>query len=926
VAPRLTLVPAPSALVGRDLEQDQLAALLDGATKALVVTAEAGIGKTALLEDLRSRALDASWRVVTCGCVEAEQGYPFAALHQLINPLGQHLVDLNEHQRQAIEVALGRASGEPPAVMVLGGAVLDLLAAAAASTPHLLLVDDAHWIDEPSAGVLAFVARRLSDMPVAAAFSMRTGEPSYFQPAGLGELALRPLNHAASAELLDRTHPELPAPTRDDVLSRAAGNALALCELPTSLVQAGIDSGPQLPPLPHRLEQLFAARITALPDVERAELLRLALDGAAAEESTGGYRPGAVDRASSSGLVDVESATGRVRFRHPLVRSAVVQLATPNQVRAVHADLARRYATDPERAAQHLAAGTLDPDDAVAAALETAAHRATRRGGACLAVDWLVRAAELSEKPVDRDRRLGDAAFIAGQAGLLDRAEALLTRSDRLTGDFSTPSSVLTNAYLRLYRDGAVGPAHRSVVDALHHHGADLDDASVNRLVNLLLAISQYAADPALWTQTDTVVDEYAPRLDADTLLYRDTWGDVLARAAGTHERLAEAFSHAGGGEPWDVMRLAVSAFYLDALAEYRPYLQRMVDREGDAGAVTNVMTVLHLTVLDHTAAGRWDEAIADAERGLDLTIKHGYDLFAHQFRAYLGLVLAQRGDTSRARVLRLEVDRWARPRGVGLLTQYVDAIGLAAALTDGEYENAWSSVAGITTPGSFRPYVHQSFRTLFDVVEAAQATGRTDAARAHARAAADADLATVSPRLEMLSIAALALTDTTAETGTADTAGAMFARAVSHPAGAAHPFDLGRVSLAQGMWLRRHRAIAEARTALQRAVDLFDQLGAGPWRERATHELGLTGAPTPDARDRLAALTAQERVIADLAATGLSNKQIGAQLYLSPRTVGAHLYRIFPKLGITSRASLRDALAAAGAPDPGAGSEQALT
>ncbi|WP_393087833.1 response regulator transcription factor [Streptomyces sp. LN704] len=352
-------------------------------------------------------------------------------------------------------------------------------------------------------------------------------------------------------------------------------------------------------------------------------------------------------------------------------------------------------------------------------------------------------------------------------------------------------------------------------------------------------------------------------------------------------------------------MRLGVAAYHLDALGDQRPLVRRVADREADSGAVTNAMTLLQLVMLDQINSGEWDAAERTGKRGLDLTATHGYALFAHQYHGFLGLIAAWRGDTEGATAALNRLDRWARPRGVGHLTQLAEAIGAAAHLTTGDFEGAYAYAGGLTAPGTFTPYSQQALRTLLDLVESAVHTGRTAQARAHAVAARDQGLPAISPRLAFLTAAALAMTEDDTRAREA------FERAVAHPAGAEFPFELARVRLAQGMWLRRARERAAARTCFEQAAEIFDRLGAAPWARRTRAELRAAGAATGrSAHVAATALTAQERQIAELAASGLSNKEIGARLFLSPRTVGAHLYRVFPKLGISSRASLRDALA----------------
>ena len=889
-------------LVGRSREVEHLANVLTADQRTLVVSGDAGVGKTTLLSQLCRDASGLGWRVLRSSCVEAEQPYPYAGLHQLLLALEEHVGGLNEHQRAAVDVAVGRDAGEPAAVLALGTALLDLLAAAGSRTPCLVAIDDAQWLDDASAAVVAFVARRLSGRPAALVCAVRTGEPSTLDTTGVATLHVGPLEAESAARLLDLEHPELPTSRKDGVLARAAGNPLALLELAGWLESAGTTSSEL--PLPRRLEQLYVRRLAELPATEVVDLLLMALDGAIASDGSNEFQPTAVEAACAAGLLQVATSTGRVAFRHPLVRSAVVELASPTQVRAAHARLAERHAHDPLRHAHHLAAATLDPDEDVARVLESAARGATRRGGAGEAVHLLTRAAELSLDGATRNRRLADAAYVAGQAGLLDRAEALLGRSDRVAGDLTAPASVVTAAYVAFYRDGAVVPSHRMLVEALRLRRRDFDPDTLDRAVVALLTISLFSASATLWRVTEQVVEEVAEDLPAETLLYRDTWGDLLRHATGAAERLAHAFA-AVSGEPWDIMRLAISAHFLDVLGEYTPVLLRMVAREGDTGAITNVMTVLRLTVLDLTARGRWDEAEAVVERGVELSTRHGYGLSTYTFRAYQAQMLAERGAIARSREIALEVDRWARPRGLGMLVQHVEGGALIASIAEGRYERAWTYANGLAAPGVFTPYSHESYRRLLDFVEAALATGRVDDARRHALAAVERGVPAVSSRMSMITAATLAMTDPT------DGAGHLFEEATRSPAAQAYPFDAARILLAHGMWLRRRRATADARAVLTQAVDIFRPLGAPQWEHRAQHELDLAGAATARTPAGVTSLTAQERLVAELAATGLTNRQIGDRLYLSARTVGTHLYRIFPKLGIASRASLRDALSA---------------
>jgi DNA-binding CsgD family transcriptional regulator len=905
-------------MVGRDGEQEQLSAFVTAAGgQALVLRGETGVGKSALLDHVAGLAAQEQYEVIRAEGVEAESELPFAGLHQFLYPLLPHLAGLNDGHRAVLDVVFGRSEGKVPSVMSLGIAVLDLLSQAASKKPLLLLLDDGQWLDASSAEVCGFVGRRLAGGSTKMMIAVRSDIGSRFDTAALPELPVEALSDEAAEQLLDIRHPQLDTRTRHIVLEHARGNPLALVELPlyVSCGHTGRTAEELLEfgsiPLSRRLQHVYGTRIERLDSSVREELLRGALDGVGAGSAghrTHGtrYRMRNADEAAGSGLLDIDPVTGDFVFRHPLIRSTIVQMATPNQRLAAHAELALVHRDDIERRARHLAESTIDPDEEVAAALEAAADSATRRGGALAAVGWLTRAAELSENPADRSRRLGDAAFIAGHTALLDQAQTLL-HSDPVPSRTESPFTVITSGYVALLEDGDVRSSHPRVVAAiekLREDGAQEPAEVLTRLVDLLLAISRYAGDSALWNRTKQLMDSLGDRVHPRSAIDRDAWSDVVRHCTGMRERVERAFADSANLEPWAVTRLAVAASDVDTLSQYRRYLQRAVDREVETGAVTSGMTMLHLIMFDQMAVGEWDDAERTGQRALELTTSHGHALFAHQSRAYLGLLAAMRGQLERARELQAGVDAWARPRGVGFLTQIADAIGTAAALSEGDYEAAYLYAIGITPPGSFEHCAHQASRTLLDLVEAAVHTGRLEQARRHAEAALNAGLPDISPRLALITYGALAMT-----AGDEKEAEEMYARAETHPAGAGFPFELARIRLAHGIRLRQTQGPKAARPILIRATESFERLGAATWAERAQAELRVSGVSAPASPSYLAALTWQERRIADLAASGLTNKEIGERMHLSPRTVSSHLYRIFPKLGITSRAALRDAL-----------------
>ncbi|MFF4341165.1 AAA family ATPase [Kitasatospora sp. NPDC001540] len=904
-------------IVGRELEQSVLSSFVSSPEGAvLVLRGETGVGKSALLEHASGQAGSAGYRVVRAVGVEAESQLPFAGLHQLLYPLLPYAERLEAAHRVAFDVVFGQSGEEAPSVMTLGTAVLDLIVVAASSTRLLLVLDDGQWFDPASAEICGFVGRRLASTTVKLLVALRPERTSGFDSAALPELPVRPLPGHAAEQLIDAHHPHLGPVVRQRVIDEAQGNPLALMELPAYLAGRGDSwaagaSDCDVVPLPDRFRQVYGARLAPLTPMLRGELLRGALDGgetgAPGRVRAARYRMRDVGEAVAAGLLDLDPLTGEPVFRHPLVRSAVVWAAGPDERRSAHAALARVHRDDVERRAVHLAAAAAGPDEEAAVALERAAASATRRGGAAAAVTWLSRAAELSGAFEDRSRRLGDAAFVAGHAGLLGQAQRLVD-VDRAPSGAGSPTAVLVAAYTALYEDGDVHSSHRQVaaaVEGLRDSGAARPDGELVRLVNLLLAISQYAGGDA-WERTHPLLDSLGHLLPVKSRIYQDAWSDVVRRGTGVRERIARESSAYPDLDPWDVTRLGVAAYHVDALSQYRSRLPRAAERELRSGAAANGMTMLHLVMLDQTASGRWEAAERTGRRVLDLATAHGHRLFAHQSRAYLALLAALRGDLGRARELQAVVDQWARPRGIGFLTQITDAVGTTAALSEGNYEAAYRCAVGITRPGTFEPGAHQASRTLLDLVEAALHTGRARQAREHALAARTAGLPDISPRLALTTFGALAMT---AEDD--DEAARMFQRAEARP-GADFPFELARIRLAHGARLRRGRRPKAARPLLGQAVEAFERLGAAAWVERALAELRACGVPAQKSGTDPGALTWQEHRIADLAASGLTNKEIGERVKLSPRTVSSHLYRAFPKLGVSSRAALRDALSGA--------------
>ncbi|MET7395971.1 AAA family ATPase [Dactylosporangium sp. NPDC005572] len=921
-------------LPGRAAELELIDALLAGRSgvgPGLLLRGDPGVGKTALLDVAAARAEAAGMRVLRASGVEFETGIGFSALHQLIYPLSDRVDRLAGHHRDVLHRILGLAAGPSPDPLVIATAVCALLREAAAERPLLVLVDDVPWIDRASATVLGFGVRRIGDAPIRLLVAARTDADCLFDQVGLPEREIGPLAEQPAATLLDARYPDLAPPVRRRLLAEAAGIPLALRELPASLtdrLRRGQDPLPAYLPLNRRLKAIFAAELRALPGPTRKLLLLAALEADVRLATIRTAAQGRLDvdgltPAHQADLIRVDLDAGVMSFRYPLIRSAVVQLSSQRERRAAHRALAAASTGDPRRRAWHLAEAATGPDEVVARALEEAALAAWRHGapsnaamraldkatvsdrrsGASAAVAALVRAGELSPHPADRCRRLVEAAFLANMTGQFDQVPRLLADAGQAP---DTPTGLVfaVTAYLLTAVEGDVDAAQGLLARALDSVGdaAGADDWDAYGILFTLLLVGVYGARPEPWELLKSALARFDPQAVTPFRLCYDAFVDPARTADTVREGLAGAFAALpADAAPWQVMPLAYAAVAVDAMSGYRYLVQRMVDQERDGGAITMVVAGLLLLCIDSYHRGQWGEAEELAREGLDLAAAHGYHLLEGQHRVHLAYLAAGRGNVELARTLD-EIMTWAAPRRVGMTQASAGHTRTLMALGQGDYEAAHAHASRVNPPGAPNSGVPGRW-TMLDLVEAAVRTGRTDQARAHVRAAQQAGIDRISTRTALITAGAAALA------ADDDRAGPLFEAALSLPEADRWPFEQARIQLAYGQLLRRTRETTRARVHLRAALGTLDRLGARPWATRAHNELRATGIATATAPDTGTALTAQERQIATLAATGLTNKQIGQQLHLSHRTVGGHLHRIFPKLGITSRAALRDAL-----------------
>lgn len=893
---------AVECLVGRQAEISQLRRVLaEDAAPAVVVSGEPGVGKTALIDYLCAQAATDGWKVVRILGVQAEEAYALGGLNQIALGLKDFRNELDEADRAVLAPVFGADPTTEVSVLPLAAALLNLLEVAGTTQQVLVAVDDVHWLDSVSAEVLGALGRRLNHPHVRIVAGRRTPYETAFSASGWDELPLAPLNAGDSQELLDQAGVALTAAATAAVLATAAGNPLALAELPRNIGQ--IDDTVGTLPLTERLVGVFGGRLHDLDADMRAALLRTALDGSADTASTSRARYVILDAeaAITAGLL-VVNPLGQIVFRHPLVRAAVIQQASPRERRDAHRDLAELYGDVLVRRASHLAAAATGPDQEVADLLGQAAQLSLRLGGLPAAIEWLRQAAELSTQQDRRAAFLAEAAFIATRTGRIDEARELLgnTQADAT----ESALAVLADCYQAVHSDGEVVSTHKQLLNALSRADAIDDDMVVNRLTNLLLYVTGYGDDDQRREQTNAGLRPLQSRVAPAVLLYQTGVDDIASTATAIRSTLAGYVEFLPQlPERW-VLMMSYPAYCVDAMAEFRAPLRKAFAQLCGHGVSMDAIEGGRVVMLDFMATGHWEHAAQVGADCLEMAGQiQGSELLRQTFLADLGMLAASRGDLETARRYAAEVTAWCKPRGLNMVVRTAHRIAVRVALAEADYEAAYQAAIKISPPAQFPRKNIQVGDDMLDLMEALVRTGRLKDARAHVAEAVRLNLGDVSPRVAALILAMSAMTAPDPE------AGALYESALSHPGIAEFPFEHARIVLAQGMWLRRSRRHTEARAPLELANAIFERLGAHPWAERALAELRVAAVSTHQTPGAASALSAQERRIAELAANGETSKEIAAKLSLSPRTVDVHLRRTFNKLGITRRGALSKAL-----------------
>ncbi|GGF32831.1 helix-turn-helix transcriptional regulator [Subtercola lobariae] len=906
-------------LVGRERELATVADLISGLSvmdRALLIRGEAGVGKTALILAAIEMARPESALIFRATGVQAEAEMPFSSLHQLVRPLfraiTQDSTTVEPSFMQVVEAAptAGRFD--------VANTVIDAIERAALRAPVLVIIDDLQWIDEASAHVLAFVARRLTDRNVSLIAAIRSGYASPWDQAGLPQLAVEPLSTAEAAELLTLSSEPLDVALRNRLLIEAGGNPLALIELPKGLTRdqrvKGLLDHDELP-IPQRLEEAYISRLDSLGSNSRQLLLLCAFDRTGTVEAVKTAAGGTwwfPDLVSAHNLDLITISGPQIEFRHPLVRSAVIHASGETESRAAHQAIAATLPFGSELWAWQMVGASDAPDDDVADALESSARRSLANGGLLVALQALQQSARSSRDTHDRWRRTAYGAYIACVGGQMELARKLLQqlKADGFADLWSGPSevsearayAVAATAYYEIAREGDLSSSYRLLIATLD--GATNSTAEwMSEIFDLTLLVCLRSRRKDYWSDLNTVLAAMSPPAPQRVLITRDALGDPARDAHGVAERIASLRRELSNDEPWRLMWMAACAVYIDDLPSWRSELRRVVEEQEVGGSLASYMTALVLSAIDGLGSGQWVEARQWAERGLTASSQLGFFANLVSYRAILGVLHAMQGDYQKAQEYIRAAQDWALPRRIGHTEAWTYFGEAHVELAQQNYAGAYESLARISAPGSFEPYQPMALMVFMDTVAAAWKSGNETIARQHLAAGKAARIDLISPRLAFHLAACEALL-------AGDLGRPLYEAALTRPGVGQWPFDEGRVRMSFGEWLQSHGQHEAGRAQLMSARTIFSRLGAEPWRQRAENALSAVTAGSPaSTSDALSSLTAQERRIAMLAAEGRTNKEIADLLYLSPRTVSSHLYKIFPKLGVTSRSALHVAL-----------------
>jgi DNA-binding CsgD family transcriptional regulator len=910
-------------LIGRDEELQRVRQFLETVpvgARAFLIAGDAGVGKTSLWQAALGRAESAGLHALVARPTEAETSFAYAALGDLLGAQPELLEDLPRPQQRALEVILLVAErGEPPDQQAVALATLAALRSLARTSPVVVAVDDVQWLDRPTAVVLAFAARRLTDEPIGLLIAQRTAGPAAVPlgldrlPAGdrLDRLELRPLSLGAVQRLLQRRLGWVPSrPVLHHVHELSGGNPFFALELGRA-VQAGslhLEPGERLPVT---LDALVGARLNGLPAAARRGLAAAAaMAQPTLEIVTAVAGDDALAAAERAEIVDIRE--GIVRFAHPLLASGAYAATDPVARRALHAAIAERVG-EPEERARHLALAATGPDEAVAGALEDAARRAEARGAPAAAAELLERAVRLTPcgHAAETRRRTIDAAFCVFQSGDTRRARAMLDELVQASERGPARAQALVRLALVRGYDDDLRAADALLREAIVQ--ADGEDELLaeahNELAGILFRLRErlreavdHAKAASSSARPGTTASAMGSRLLAEAAL-----GDPEAPATLRRALELDAQFRPRRAMTRPLFQVAFAWLWWDELERARTAFETLRAQALEIGDEGSLAYVLVMGAQIACVRGDVPAAIRYADEGYVLTEQTGQATIGGYLLALRALADAIAGDvdTGRERAERAlaiaartngrPAEHFARAalglleQSVGRPAEVVRALGPLVAFLRAER---------IAEPGTAR--------VLPDQVEALIALGELAAAE-ELLGWFDGNAGRLE-RTSALAAAARCRGLLAGARGDVDTAVAELQHAVALHERVPIPLDLARTRLAYGSALRRSRQKAAAREALEAAYDGFDELGARAWAARAQAELGRVGGRPPSS----GALTPTERRVAELVAQGLQTKQVAGRLFVSPKTVEGHLTRIYGKLGVGSRTELARRLDAA--------------
>ncbi len=894
----------PPELVGRGEQLSRLMAAISDTPRghAVVVSGAAGSGKTALLDVACRHARAVGFRVVSIAGTPRESDTPFAGVHQLIHALG-HWGDEAEQYQHIIDAALRSPSGEQLDVVRVAMALLGLLDAIERQQSVLVCIDDGQWLDAPSRNAMMFAARRSAGRSLTVVLATPAPAGKVFGGDGRAvEIELSPLARSDAAMLLDRQPGAPRGLRREQVLTAAAGNPAAVIAFAETAAAGGLSVGPAAEPLalPAAGLGIYSRRVALLPAATRATLLVLA---AASDQDLRFLMPAVLADpqtlapAEVAGIIRVEPSG--VRFLDPLLRSAAYHRAPAAARAAAHLRLADALVALPHRQVWHRAQAALKPDDALAAQLADTCDEVLRRDGYLAAAVTMQRAAMLTTDAGEHARHLVRAAPLARNAGDPHWAAALSRCA--LHGVDDLISRV--RAHTELGSARCWDADSQPVLDMLlESAGLAVDVAPALAWASLRVAatVTFIADDGAgrcgvmrLLRQLEDAEPPTSVAALADQMWIRTATDPHLA-----HLQLAEIVGLAGRvGDAIELTAVGASAWLAG-----QPDLAVRCLRGAHTGALAPRFGGLASTALcwAFVESGRWDEAVDAAVTMSCSAAVADVPVVARIADLVIATVAARRGQLAAGRERLRSAAELADFRDRPALAAWIHHVAGSIALAENRNTTAYAELAELFDESGLPLHAYASYLALADYAEAAVLTGRIQQARDHLNRIVGQLPGSAGPRLTQLVAHADAVLNP-------DTAGARYGEALADPAGNRWPFERARLRISYAGWLRRHRRRRDCQHQLAAALTVMQDLGAAPWVDLCTRELRAAGVRPQSSSVQTGTLSSQEHNVVYLVSEGYTNPQIATILNLSVRTVSNHLYRSFPKLGVTSRHQIHD-------------------